>query len=101
MNSANRFKHEKNAFNKLLPISCHRTKPASEISQNPFLDFPGIRIGPRASGSALEGKQKVDLSERENRSKAAINSKNAFGGQVTSLRFRDEFTGTNLAFTML
>jgi hypothetical protein len=38
----------------------------------------------QAPGSALEGKQKVDLSESENPSKPLINHKNAFGLKTNS-----------------
>jgi hypothetical protein len=64
----------KSAFNKKTSSNqCHRTKPASEIFAKPPFHIL------QAPGSALEGKQKVDLSERENPSKPPINHKNAFG----------------------
>jgi hypothetical protein len=54
----------------------------------------------QAPGSALEGKQKVDLSESENPSKPLINHKNAFGLKTNSGIPNHEWTlmDTNASF---
>src|ERR1700730_8272628 len=74
----------KNAFNKLLPIGAIGLSRPPNFRRTPFAF---------SRHQAPEGKQKGELSERENRSKAVISRKIAFGSQDTSFRLGKEFAG--------
>jgi hypothetical protein len=83
MNSPNRFKHERKHLQSITfcqsaaVIGLNRIKKLRRIHR---------RISPDI-GLATEGKQKVDLSERENRSESGSNGKGIF---VTKERFFPE-----------